>query len=141
MTQAECIRIFIRGQKKHSLCSGLETISCEDMLSQFDKLNIKNANWKPEGKPGQLTSELLELRGQERACHGGESEGSCIGGPDGVGNNDILKRYEDFLEGGVTPGLVEESSSRTSHMVEGGCLEGGHERACTNCPGNSTNIP
>jgi hypothetical protein len=41
-----------------SLVGGLETISCKDMLSKFDILNTKNANWRPEGKVGALTSEL-----------------------------------------------------------------------------------
>ena len=38
---------------------GLETISCEDMLSRFDALNIKNKGWKPARREGKLTSEFL----------------------------------------------------------------------------------
>ena len=45
----------------NSWVGGLETISCEDMLSRFDKLNETNRVWKPSGKGQVLTSELLSL--------------------------------------------------------------------------------
>jgi hypothetical protein len=111
-----------------SWVGGLETISCEDMLSQFDKLNIKNADWKPEGRPGQLTSELLEGGGHGgRACPGAYHDSQhSDGGPPPLceePNSDDYNNYRDednILEGGVTSGLME-----------GGSLEeAGHEREC-----------
>ena len=95
---------------------GLETISCEDMLSQIDALNLKNKDWKPTGIPGVLTSTFLK----EGHCAVGQlpEPCECVGCKEELPRGNSDSDCQDRVQGIYTHDMDKTRFEETYHNSE-----------------------